>query len=153
MSKFPRWQFLGAQDIGDDPYLDRLRVLVTPWFSIYLHHIHRADQNAPHDHPWWFSSLVLTGRYREIVYPDKKNFSRCYSREHGRFSWHSMSVSSAHEILFVEKPLWTLVITGPAVNTSWGFYPGGKFVPWHEYSDRENITAGWPAWKQKGTLR
>jgi hypothetical protein len=71
-----RWALLSALDVGadGDPYLDRLRIVQTPLFGIYLHHIHRADREPfPHDHPWWFASLVLTGSYSETVWPDKRN--------------------------------------------------------------------------------
>lgn len=62
-----RWALLSALDVGDpDPYLDRLRLVQTPLFGLYLHHIHRPDREPdPHDHPWWFASLVLTGPRRE----------------------------------------------------------------------------------------
>lgn len=149
-----RWGFMGAQDIGDDPYLDRLRILWTPLFSVYLHHIHKDDGNrAAHDHPWRFWSFVLTGGYTELFFPDKQDFSRVISRTHRRWSLHSISTKGAHRIVSVDKPLWTLVITGPPSNVRWGFYPDGKFVPWQEYGGRENVTAGWPSWKTEGVLR
>jgi hypothetical protein len=147
-----KWQFMGAQDIGEDPYLDRLRILATPWFSIYLHHIRREDYTAPHDHPWWFGSLVLSGGYIEYHYPDKSRQS-VDVRTHGRFSWHTMSTRAKHAITHVERPLWTLVVTGPVTNPEWGFYPEGKFVPWQEYDEREEIVAGWPSWKQQGIIK
>jgi hypothetical protein len=74
----PRWTLLAGEDMGrdSDPYLDRLRIVGTPQFSLYLHHIHRPDEEPdPHDHPWWFASLVLAGWYEETVWPivDIKN--------------------------------------------------------------------------------
>ena len=149
-----RWEILGSQDIGDEPYLDRLRVLVTPLFSVYLHHIHKDDGlRAAHDHPWKFWSLVLTGGYTEVVHLDKMDFSRSELRTHKRWSFHGMSTRAAHRIDAIDKPLWTLVFAGPPVNAGWGFFPDGKFVPWQEYEDRENIAAGWPSWKREGVLR
>ena len=68
-----RWIMLEGFQIvkNDKPYLDRLRVVQTPLFSIYLHRIHTPDVDEfPHDHPWWFASLVLSGAYVECVYSD-----------------------------------------------------------------------------------
>jgi hypothetical protein len=48
------------------PYMDRF-VLQTPWFEVRLHHILRSDDDrALHDHPFSFTSLLLTGGYREV---------------------------------------------------------------------------------------
>lgn len=46
----------------------RYRLLSTPWFSIYIHHILKSDEDKdPHDHPFNFSSLILSGAYQEMV--------------------------------------------------------------------------------------
>ena len=87
-----RWAFLSGLDIGagGDPYLDRLRIIQTPWFGLYLHHIHRPDREPdPHDHPWWFASLVLTGWYEEELWHDKHQPLRMIRRERGRGSLRS----------------------------------------------------------------
>src|ERR1700728_4812444 len=84
-----RWAFMEGLDVGTDgdPYLDRLRLVQTPWFGVYLHHIHRADRERdPHDHPWWFASLVLAGSYEEDVWPDKAAPGQWLTRERGRWS-------------------------------------------------------------------
>lgn len=139
--KLRRWEIFGAQDIGsrNDPYLDRLRLLRTPLFSVYLHHIHRGETSrAGHDHPWAFWSLVLSGAYEEVVYPDKHDPDACVLRRHNQWSVHRMPLGSAHCVRIVHGLLWTLVVTGPEVN-AWGFYPGGRFVPWKEYEDAEPV--------------
>lgn len=131
-----RWAFLAGLDIGaeGDPYLDRLRIVQTPWFGIYLHHIHRPDRDQdPHDHPWSFASLVLTGAYEETVWADKRRTdygSRV--RRRGRFSLRAMDRDSAHIITAITGPLWTIVLTGPR-RADWGFWRDGKFTPWREY--------------------
>lgn len=133
-----RWKFMSGYDVGkdNDPYLDRLRIIQTPLFGVYLHHIHREDRDRdPHDHPWWFASLILEGAYTERVFPDKGS-TVCYTVHRHRFSWHRMGRGSAHMIMKLNAPLWTLVITGPR-RGNWGFYPGGRFVPWREYIIRE----------------
>jgi hypothetical protein len=131
----PKWGFLEGMDIGTDgdPYLDRLRIINTPFFNLYLHHIHRADlERSGHDHPWSFLSIVLSGAYKEEVWPYKEcpGYSREFTRK--RFSIHKMGQSSAHTITSIYGILWTLVITGPR-RSDWGFYPNGKFIHWKDY--------------------
>jgi hypothetical protein len=129
------WSVLSGIDIGadGDPYLDRLRILETPWLSVYLHHIHRADAERDlHDHPWPFASLVLCGSYTERVRPDKAVPGTDVLRTRARGSLRALGRHSAHVITRVNGPLWTLVVTGRDRGT-WGFYPGGRYVPWREY--------------------
>jgi hypothetical protein len=131
----PRWTLLAGEDIGtdSDPYLDRLRILGTPRFSVYLHHIHRPDgEPDPHDHPWWFASLVLAGWYEETVWPDKRDPVVRVIRSRARWSLRMMTRHSAHRITGTCGSLWTLVLTGPK-RSSWGFWPDGRFVPWRDY--------------------
>lgn len=134
-----RWGFLSGMDIGadGDPYLDRLRLIETPWFAVFLHHIHRPDKDPdPHDHPWAFWSFVLCGGYREKIWPDKRepDLQGCLIRKRGRFSRATLSRRAAHIITSIDRPLWTLVVTGRSYGSeSWGFWPGGEFVPWRTY--------------------
>src|SRR4051794_15603879 len=49
------------------PYMRRW-VLNFYWFSIRLHHWYSSDdQRYPHDHPWWFVSMVLSGGYMDVT--------------------------------------------------------------------------------------
>jgi hypothetical protein len=136
MSTGRHWSLLSGIDIGadGDPYLDRLRILETPWLSVYLHHIHREDREAdPHDHPWAFASLVLCGSYREAVWPDKTAFGRrSVTRDRSRWSVRRTPRQAAHMITQVKGPLWTLVVTGRD-HGEWGFYRDRRYVPWREY--------------------
>ena len=125
-----RWAFLEGLDIGadNDPYLDRLRLVQTPLFGLYLHHIHRPDrEHHPHDHPWWFASIVLSGVYSELVWPDKHNSGIFTWHLRRRWSMHAMRPNSAHRIASTNGLLWTLVLTGPRV-ADWGFWSDGKFT-------------------------
>lgn len=132
-----RWAPFSGLDIGadGDPYLDRLRIIQTPLFGLYLHHIHRADRERdPHDHPWWFASIVLAGAYQEQVWPDKRDPYVSKWRIRRRWSAASIGLSAAHIIRTTsEAPLWTLVLTGPK-RTAWGFWTDGLFTPWREYA-------------------
>jgi hypothetical protein len=130
-----RWGLLTGLDVGTDGdlYLDRLRLVQTPWFGIYLHHIHRRDlENDPHDHPWWFASVVLAGEYEEDVWPDKSVPGTWLTRTRGRWSARFLGRRAAHVITRVKGPLWTLVLVGPD-RDGWGFWKEGRFVPWRDY--------------------
>lgn len=135
-----RWALLTGIDIGadGDPYLDRLRLVQTPRFAVYLHHIHRPDKEPhPHDHPWAFASLVLCGAYSESVWPDKTVPGDWAWRHRPRWSLRRLNRDSAHIITDVTGPLWTLVIAGRD-HDEWGFWANGKHIPWREYLAQGN---------------
>lgn len=137
-SRNRKWAVLEPLSVGadGDPYLDRLRLIQTPLFGIYLHHIHRADLDPdPHDHPWSFMSIVLTGDYTESVWRIKGRRADLdpETRVRSRYSVRVLSRHSAHIITRVSRPLWTLVITGPR-KSDWGFWTGdGGYVRWDIY--------------------
>jgi hypothetical protein len=139
-----RFQWMRGFDVGQegDPYLDRLRIIQTPWLGIYLHHIHRPDaEDCGHDHPWAFLSVILDGGYYELLNPDK-HATVCKVRYRRRGSIHFMPLRSAHRITDIDGTLWSLVITGPR-RAHWGFYPSGEFVPWEKYLNIEPaVTTG-----------
>lgn len=130
-----RWAVLSGLDIGadGDPYLDRLRIIQTPLFGLYLHHIHRADREPdPHDHPWWMATVILAGSYVEAVWPDKRDRSGYVMRGRPRWSLRCLGRAAAHMITDVDRPLWTLAFVGPK-RGEWGFWHAGGFIPWREY--------------------
>lgn len=136
-----RWAFLEGFDIGieGDPYLDRLRIIQTPLFGLYLHHIHRPDRDRdPHDHPWSFASVILAGSYHEKVWPDKTDPGRTFTRSRNRWSLQRMRRGGAHIITSMNGPLWTLVLTGRRQG-EWGFWVQGKYVPWREYISSPSV--------------
>lgn len=136
-----RWAFLEGFDIGieGDPYLDRLRIIQTPLFGFYLHHIHRPDRDRdPHDHPWSFLSVIIAGSYREKIWPDKRDPQKYITRNRKRWSPGRLRRGSAHIITSMNGPLWTLVLTGPR-RGEWGFWTDGSFVPWREYISSPSV--------------
>ena len=122
------------------PYLDRLRIVQTPLFGVYLHRIHVPDVDRdPHNHPWWFASLVLSGGYHELVWDDPVNLAKLTYRDtnptlrsRNRWSLRTIRRSQAHKITAVRGQLWTLVLTGPR-RASWGFWTDQGFVDWRDY--------------------
>lgn len=112
------------------PYLDRLRILQTPMFSIYFHQIHTADVDKfPHDHPWWFASLVLSGGYVERVYSDASNLNSFQTRTRLRGSLRNLPRNKAHQITEITGVLWTVVLTGPH-HGSWRFWTSEGPIDW-----------------------
>jgi hypothetical protein len=129
------WAFLeGFQVVQDgEQYLDRLRIIRTPVAALYLHRIHIPDLGRdPHDHPWWFASVVLCGGYTEMVWDDPRDLSQSRVRTRERFSLRTVSRKKAHRITELHGVLWTLVLTGPQ-RSSWGFWTQEGFVNWRKY--------------------
>jgi len=126
------------------PYMMRWWLLPrNPWLNVYLHKFLRDDDDrALHDHPWWFISVMLRGRYVEIM-DHTTNV-----RTAGTIAYRS--ATARHRITLDRDaggnpiPCWTLIITGPKVRT-WGFHCPKGFVPWHEFvdsTDNGNIGKG-----------
>lgn len=115
-----RWTFfsvLAIEDV-DHPerlYLWRLRIIGTPWFGIYLHHIVSDDGDRPlHDHPWPYVAVTIRGRYLEET-DDGKRTLRKIGMPHRHPAVYS------HAIRWVMPSTWTLVLTGKRCR-QWGFY-------------------------------
>jgi hypothetical protein len=111
-------------------------------FEIGIHRIMRSDNMllGLHTHPWNFWSLVFWGWYTEkYVYDvpyDPRGPSpvlRCYrNRRRGWLSTSYHPATYTHALtgcggFFGTKSCWTLVITGPRVQ-SWGFPEKGIIV-------------------------
>jgi hypothetical protein len=146
-----RWALFTALDIGadGDPYLDRLRIIDTPWAGLYLHHIHRPDRDAdPHDHPWWFWRVVVSGSYTELLWPDKADPAGRILRTRRLWRPSLFRRKAAHLITEVNGPLWTVVLVGRD-HDEWGFWRQGlfelrdRYVPWRRYLGQERDAAGW----------
>lgn len=127
-------------------YLFRIRLIDTPRFGVYLHHITGLDpQPIPHDHPWPFKSLVLSGGYSEQVFAPRSPFlvmggERCLVKTNywGRGSVHRMGSSLvAHRITGFKPNTWTLILRGRR-DKDWGF--------WH-ISAEDPVFRGFTNWR------
>lgn len=105
-------------------YLARLRIFDTPLVGLYLHDIDGLDpQPDPHDHPWPFLSLVLSGGYLEDMF--ERYLGRTWVKK--RRYWRKGSVhlmwphGQAHRIIGVHHGTRTLILRGPRLG-EWGFY-------------------------------
>lgn len=106
--------------------------------KLYLHHFHRGDYDeALHDHPWSFWSLILSVGYWEVT-PGPDGLQRKW---YGSFSLLRRPAEWKHrvEVSPGTKP-WTLVWCGQKVR-SWSFWCGNVEIPWRQfeqnYADRK----------------
>jgi hypothetical protein len=65
LALFPHFDITKEVEDGrQSVYLRRFYLVKSRWFNIFVHHIMRSDDDPdPHDHPWWFFTLVLRGGY------------------------------------------------------------------------------------------
>lgn len=105
------------------PYL--IRWCLNLWlFSVRLHHwIASDDQRNPHDHSWWFITLVLSGGYTDIT--EKEEWLPAWSIRLRR-------PQHAHKVLVPAGGCWTTLLTGPP-QRKWGFYVGKKWKKANKY--------------------
>lgn len=102
--------------------------------AIRLHNILRSDAGRhPHDHPWWFLTIILRGGYYEMLFDE---YGVCSTMKwHGPGSVLFRRAHTFHRLLVPTddaKPCWTLFITGPKAQT-WGFLVKGKKVNYRDY--------------------
>lgn len=121
----------------ENPYL--LRWYVVPrnrWLNVYLHKFCRDDDDrALHDHPWWFVSLMLAGRYIEHT------ISGVITRGVGSVAFRR--ATHAHRVELLKRqdgtpiPCWTIVLTG-ARSREWGFWCPQGWVHWKDFTSGDN---------------
>lgn len=127
--------------VGEGERLYLSRWYLTPWsayrgtdgepksrlWSLYLHRFTRSDDDrAMHDHPWWFISLVLRGRYFEFQLDQPP-----LTRRPGSIAFRR--AEAAHRVELIDgKPCWTLILTGRRVRM-WGFHCPNGWVEWRRF--------------------
>jgi hypothetical protein len=130
----------------DDPLLLRWYVIpMNMWFNIYLHKFMRSDDDrALHDHPWFNVSLPLTeGYYEHLPYRGNPQETIKFERRPWRLYFRNAELPHRIELHtkliwrddgldLLEKPVWSLFLTGRKVR-SWGFYCPKGWVPWRDF--------------------
>lgn len=128
-------------------YLNRWHLLPRNRFlNLYLHQFLGSDDDrALHDHPWWFVSWIIKGEYIEHT-PTRyqQQLGVTWTRIHSRTRWSVAyrPAKWAHRVQLLpdgvggEKPVWTIILTGPKIR-SWGFYCPQGWVHWWRF-DRRN---------------
>lgn len=131
---FLGWLKGGPHFIIGPRYLLRWYIIPrNPWLNIYLHQFLYDDEDrALHDHPWWFVSIMLKGKYYEVTHT---NFI-----ERSAPSLVFRRALHAHRVMLektwddhIAIPCWTLVITGRVVR-DWGFHCPQGWRHWKEFT-------------------
>lgn len=115
----------------DDPYLRRWVLRHSGIVGgLYVHQILKDDDDrALHDHPWDFDVFIVRGSYREI----REGVPEGQLIKAG--SYRSIVAETAHRLVVVDGPVWTLCFTGQR-RREWGFHcPDRGWVHWKEYCD------------------
>lgn len=138
-------------------YMKRWILRLPFGFTVRLHLILRSDADRHlHDHPFDFTSLLLTGGYTEItpcplcehgyrLYGSESDgherCDHCYgsARQSTKFPRFSLNRKRAEDVhaLTLEKPVLTLVFAGPK-RRDWGFHTEDGWV------DNEHYGKRWP---------
>lgn len=117
----------------------RYRLLSTPWFNIYIHHILKSDEDAhPHDHPWHFVSIILWGGYIERwlgAYENYRYWMGVPLREDVRGIGNLIihNAKDFHQITLRKKSAWTLVFTSSRERPSWGYQTSEGWMDFKKY--------------------
>ena len=102
--------------------------------SAVLHRFTSAEPDSdPHDHPWGFTSFVISGGYvEEIFRPEGFSYKR--ARHPGSVQY--VDAARIHRITYLyADECWTLVLPGPVERKS-GFYR------WEEKNEEKNEGQG-----------
>lgn len=113
------------QSLGrsNDPYMKRWGIL-TPWFSIRIHHWFRGDDDRHyHDHDWNFVCIVLAGSYEDVSYEEIDHL-QCVTYD--TLTPGSIRYRRAEfKHMLKTDGCWTLVLTGPK-KRCFGFWVPNK---------------------------
>lgn len=110
----------------------RWRLISTSKFSIFFHQIYESDADRHcHNHRWNFLSLILKGGYLE------EEPSRAF-KLHRAGTINIRSHDQFHKLILTSKPTWTLVITGPTITPSWGYWVNGQEIDHQTYRQLKN---------------
>lgn len=114
-----------------EPYLARW--ILYCGLTLRLHKFYQGDDDrAPHDHPWWFVTFPLA-TYREWVWNPQDGDFQPHVNTVRRFRFHFRPATYRHRVLPVERPFWTIVVSGK-FSRVWGFWPKpNEFVPYWEW--------------------
>lgn len=131
-TKLFKYRDIVKQVEGKDAlYLRRFFIFRTkmfPNFRIFLHFINRSDDDRHlHDHPWDFTSLILSGGYNEVLPPGDEFMVRKPGQILRNKAEHIHKVQ-----LRDNKPAWTLVRARQA-RRIWGFHTESGWVDWRKY--------------------
>ena len=129
-----------------NPYLIRYYLLFTDRdkfpFNVFIHKFMTGDDDEdPHDHPWGFFHIILSGGYWEQIPLDDKDGNKFYKgfykvwRQPGY--WNIVNSKYTHRVdLDDTKPKpWTLFIPFKH-NNEWGFWVKNSMNSWSKINHK-----------------
>ncbi len=119
-------------------HFKRWQILSTPWFSIYIHGIYKADEDEHlHDHPWNYFSFILWGYFTEISAMPYGNDQPKETLMHP-FSFVKRKAETFHKIKKLHSTsIYTLFIIGKR-KRNWGYSYKGGWIENSEYRKLKN---------------
>lgn len=115
----------------------RYRLWETPWSSLYIHQILKSDEDLDkHDHPWDFSSFILSGSYSEF-YNIAPDFKTVYFKTYEQGDVVEHEAEDAHKITLNTPEVWTLVCTSGRERL-WGYQTPNGWIDFKTYRTLKN---------------
>jgi hypothetical protein len=116
-------------------HFKRWQLLKTPWFSIYIHGIYKADEDAHlHDHPWDYYSMSIYGRFIE----KNKGAIKCNYLYVSTFKLISRKAEQFHTIhKLLTKSVYTFFIAKNR-RRDWGYDVNGEWIDHKTYRKLKN---------------
>lgn len=112
-------------------YLRRWFIWRCKYFNVFLHYIPQPDNDRdPHDHPWTFVSLLLSGGYIEKVFNAVREEVATNYRLAPSIGYRPGE--TVHYITHVDPMTVTLVFTSNYFR-EWGFITSNGWVDWRKY--------------------
>lgn len=156
LDRFAAERFVITRSWSAVPYMVRWTLLGKRWGAgqaerkraVFVHRFLRSDADEMHDHPWPFTSVILSGGYwEETPAPGWANGSGPVRRRwYGPGRVLRRPANWIHRVVIPEgREAWTLVFRG-VKERSWGFWcPVVGFVPWRSHlANLEATGAGCP---------
>lgn len=117
-------------------YLSRYTVAKLGLVRVYLHEIHRGDEDPElHNHPWRFAlAWILSGGYTEERRKVEGWECTVPSRAFRPGHLNLIGPDTYHRIDAVLPSTWTLFVVGPRVQ-DWSFWHRrtGAVTPWRDF--------------------
>jgi len=112
-------------------HFERFAVFETSLLSLYIHRIHKADEDAHlHSHPWNFVAMVLSGAYTAR---DTRG-----SRRKGPLSVSWMTRNGFHKIESILDGPVTTIFLAYGKHQPWGYLVDGQTVDSETYRRLKN---------------
>jgi hypothetical protein len=121
---------------NDDDYLERYYLFLkdrqTFPFNIFLHKFLKSDDEELHDHPWNFTTLILSGGYWEHTPEGRTWYGPGSVIRKKATDFHRLELDSAKSL---GVTTWTLFIPGKRYR-QWGFQTKDGWVEEKKYLEQ-----------------